>query len=662
MAEKFEDFTKLYPVDKTIRTKLIPVNSSLKNCDMDDFLAECDYMNKGQEKRNYITDDEKRAKDSVRAKALIDKYHKHFINETLKNFQNYDKEFVDKKKKDLKDPNNVSYWDDLLTQYYDVYNTDSTNSANADDVQKSLRERIAEIFKNKEDFKTLFGADLFKGKLETFLGSINTTKEDMELIKSFKSFVTYFSTYNTNRQNMYSADKKATAISYRIVNENLPKFIDNIRIFNKLTSCTTVQEFVLLAEKNFTDQLKVLNTPKIGDIFNISNFCNTLTQEQIEAYNAIICGKVENDTVKGINQFVHEYNQGQKETKLPKLKALYKQILSDRVSISWLPKKFENDQELLSALEKSHSDFHRNIVNKNTLGKLLCKLSEYNSNGIYITQKQISLISKKMFEDRMFIADAIEEYYLEAFRNTQKPKENEEKYAERINKFLSKKNSFSIAEIDKSIAFKISNTDDEKVKGSFKTIGAYYANLETPKGKNIGQDNIFGQISLAYKSIEFLLKNYASKSNEKKLFQDKTSKKLIQDYLEKVLQLIRFVKPLAGKEFGSDKDETFYGEFTPIWEELNKFIPLYNMARNYLSRKPYNEEKIPVFFGHNGTFLNGWPDSKTDKSDNGTQYGGYLFRKKNSIGEYDYFLGISTNSKLFRKKPIDNNVDFMEKE
>lgn len=661
MAEKFEDFTKLYPVDKTIRTKLIPVNSSLKNCDMDDFLAECDYMNKGQEKRNYITDDEKRAKDSVRAKALIDKYHKHFINETLKNFQNYDKEFVDKKKKDLKDPNNVSYWDDLLTQYYDVYNTDSTNSANADDVQKSLRERIAEIFKNKEDFKTLFGADLFKGKLETFLGSINTTKEDMELIKSFKSFVTYFSTYNTNRQNMYSADKKATAISYRIVNENLPKFIDNIRIFNKLTSCTTVQKFVLLAEKNFTDQLKVLNTPKIGDIFNISNFCNTLTQEQIEAYNAIICGKVENDTVKGINQFVHEYNQGQKETKLPKLKALYKQILSDRVSISWLPKKFENDQELLSALEKSHSDFHRNIVNKNTLGKLLCKLSEYNSNGIYITQKQISLISKKMFEDRMFIADAIEEYYLEAFRNTQKPKENEEKYAERINKFLSKKNSFSIAEIDKSIAFKISNTDDEKVKGSFKTIGAYYANLETPKGKNIGQGNIFGQISLAYKSIEFLLKNYASKSNEEKLFQDKTSKKLIQDYLEKVLQLIRFVKPLAGKEFGSDKDETFYGEFTPIWEELNKFIPLYNMARNYLSRKPYNEEKIPVFFGHNGTFLNGWPDSKTDKSDNGTQYGGYLFRKKNSIGEYDYFLGISTNSKLFRKKPIDNNVDFMER-
>lgn len=670
MAKKFENFTKLYPVDKTIRTKLIPVSSSLTNCDMDDFLAECDYMSKEQEKRNYITDDEKRAKDSVRAKALIDKFHKNFINKTLTDFKKIDKELVDKKKKDLtkkkkdltkkkKDTISVSNWDDLLTQFYNAY-TDSTNSINADNVQKKLRERIAEIFKNKEDFKTLFGADLFKGKLETFLGSINTAKEDMKLIRSFNGFATYFSTYNTNRLNMYSADKKATAISYRIINENLPKFIDNIHTFNKLTSCATIQEFILLAEKKFANQLKVLNASKIGDIFIINNFSNTLTQEQIEAYNAIICGKVESNTAKGINQFVHEYNQGQKETRMPKLKALYKQILSDRLPISWLPEKFENDQELLSALKKSHSAFQNNIIDKNALRELLCKLSEYNSNGIYIAQKQISQISKKMFGDRMFIADAIEEYYLEAFRNTQKPKENEERYTERITKDLSKKSSFTIAEIDKSIVRKIKNSDDDKVKNHLQTIGVYYANLDTPKGTSVEQGNIFAQISLAYKSIEFLFNNDASRNKKNKLYQDKISKKLIQDYLEKVLLLIRFVKPLIGKKIESDKDETFYGEIMPIWEELNKFIPLYNMARNYLSRKPYNEEKIPLFFGHNGKFLNGWTDNQTS-SNNGTQYGGYLFRKKNSIGEYDYFLGVSTNRKLFRKKPIDNNVDFIER-
>ena len=644
MAKNFEDFTKLYPVDKTIRTKLIPVNSSLKSCKMDDFLAECDYMNKEQEKCNYITDDEKRAKDSVRTKALIDKYHKHFINETLKNFKKYDKELVEKEKKELtkkkKDSNSVSYWDDLLTQFYDAY-TDSANSTNADDVQKKLRERIAEIFKNKEDFKTLFGADLFKGKLETFLGSINISKEDIEPIKSFKSFTTYFSTYNTNRQNMYSADKKTTAISYRIVNENLPKFIDNIQIFARLISNSDFQEFIKLAEKNFAAQLKALKVSDIKFIFAINNFSNTLTQEQIEAYNAIICGKVENDTAKGINQYINEFNQGQKETKWPKLKVLFKQILSDRSQISWTPQKFENDKELLSALENSFQFLQNNIIDKNVLKKLLCNLSEYNSNGIYVNNgQQLRQISQKMFEDRMFIEDGIKEY-----RKTQELKED----------------SFTIAEIDKSIASEINKADYKIETCHFKTIGEYYANLDTPKGINVEQGNIFFQISLAYENLKIVFKEYATKDNDKSLYTDETSKELIKDYLDKVLQLIHFVKPLAGIEIESEKDETFYGEFIPILDELNKFIPLYNMTRNYLSRKPYNEEKFPLFFGHNGKFLSGWTDSQTERSDNGTQYGGYLFRKVNSIGEYDYFLGVSNNSKLFRRKPVDDNVDFMER-
>lgn len=53
-------------------------------------------------------------------------------------------------------------------------------------------------------------------------------------------------------------------------------------------------------------------------------------------------------------------------------------------------------------------------------------------------------------------------------------------------------------------------------------------------------------------------------------------------------------------------------------------------------------------FENNGKLLSGWSDNQT-KSDNGTQYGGYIFRKKNEIGEYDFYLGISTDAKLFRR-------------
>lgn len=69
---------------------------------------------------------------------------------------------------------------------------------------------------------------------------------------------------------------------------------------------------------------------------------------------------------------------------------------------------------------------------------------------------------------------------------------------------------------------------------------------------------------------------------------------------------------------------------------------------NWLSRKIYNPEKIKLYFENNGKLLSGWSDSQT-KSDNGTQYGGYIFRKKNEIGEYDFYLGISADAKLFRR-------------
>src|SRR5690606_5161160 len=53
----------------------------------------------------------------------------------------------------------------------------------------------------------------------------------------------------------------------------------------------------------------------------------------------------------------------------------------------------------------------------------------------------------------------------------------------------------------------------------------------------------------------------------------------------------------------------------------------------------------------------GWVDSHTENSDNATQAGGYLFRKKNQIGEYDYFLGASSDSKLFRSHLRNEIVD-----
>lgn len=118
--------------------------------------------------------------------------------------------------------------------------------------------------------------------------------------------------------------------------------------------------------------------------------------------------------------------------------------------------------------------------------------------------------------------------------------------------------------------------------------------------------------------------------------------------LEAYKGLQRFIKPLLGHGDEADKDNEFDAKLRKVWDELDIITPLYDKVRNWLSRKIYNPEKIKLYFENNGKLLSGWSDNQT-KSDNGTQYGGYIFRKKNEIGEYDFYLGISTDAKLFRR-------------
>ena len=43
--------------------------------------------------------------------------------------------------------------------------------------------------------------------------------------KEFWGFTTYFEGFFKNRKNMYTPEEKSTGIAYRLINENLPKFI-----------------------------------------------------------------------------------------------------------------------------------------------------------------------------------------------------------------------------------------------------------------------------------------------------------------------------------------------------------------------------------------------------------------------------------------------------
>ena len=94
-------------------------------------------------------------------------------------------------------------------------------------LEDALRKEIADAFKKDKDFKKLFGKECIKELMPDFLQD----ESEKKIIQSFDLFTTAFTGFNENRKNMYSAEKKASSIGYRCINENLPRFISNIQAF-----------------------------------------------------------------------------------------------------------------------------------------------------------------------------------------------------------------------------------------------------------------------------------------------------------------------------------------------------------------------------------------------------------------------------------------------
>ena len=620
----FKQFTRVYPLSKTLRFELKPIGKTLEYITSSGLLEQ----------------DQHRAESYVQVKKIIDNYHKYFIESVLDDFTLV---FRSEGKKNS------------LEEFYTCYmckSKEETQKKLFEDIQDKLRKQIADTFSKDEKFKRIDKKELIKEDLVNFV----STQEDRRLIDEFKDFTTYFTGFHENRKNMYSAEPQSTAIAYRLIHENLPKFIDNMLVFDKIAASSVSEQFTEL----YANFKEYLNVTKIAEIFELSYFNVVLTQKQIEVYNKIIGGTVLGDgtKIKGLNEYINLYNQQQKDksARLPKFKPLFKQILSDRNSISWLPEQFNSDEEILEAIAKAYQELDEQVLNRkkegeHSLKELLQSLKEYDLSKIYIRNDlQMTEISQKVFGHWGVIPKAL----LDALKGevTKKSKkESEEAYEERLNKILKSQGSISIAQINECVK-KLNPDLSYTIEGYFVTLGAI--NTET-----IQKENHFAQIENAYTEVKELLNTTYSGKN---LAQDKGNVEKIKNLLDAIKSLQHFVKPLLGNGTESEKDEKFYGEFTALWEELEKITPLYNMVRNYMTRKPYKTEKIKLYFENNGLFLNGWVDSKTDNSDNGTQYGGYLFRKQNVLGEYDYYLGISSDAKLFRRDAVLEHSDISEYE
>lgn len=311
-------------------------------------------------------------------------------------------------------------------------------------------------------------------------------------------------------------------------------------------------------------------------------------------------------------------------------------ILSDRIAPSWLPECFKSDNDMLTAIKAAYESLRNVLVgdNDDSLRNLLLNIDHYDLEHIYIANDSgLTSISQKIFGCYDTYTLAIKDQLQRDYPATKKQRETPDLYDERIDKLYKKVGSFSIAYLNRLV----------DAKGHF-AINEYYKQLGSYCREEVKEkDDFFKQIDGAYSAISHL---FFGEHGE--IAQSDSDVELVQKLLDAYKGVQRFIKPLLGHGDEADKDNEFDAKLRKVWDELDIITPLYDKVRNWLSRKIYNPEKIKLCFENNGKLLSGWVDSRT-KSDNGTQYGGYIFRKKNEIGEYDFYLGISADTKLFRR-------------
>lgn len=422
----FEEFTNLYELSKTLRFELIPDPKTREK--MNENLLYDETL------KTFLKDQD--IEDAYQIlKPVFDKIHEDFIIKSLENeeakkidFYNYyqlksellkidkkskEKEYTNKKKEIENEEKTLRK---KIVELYKVTWDYYINLAGKSDNEKPiLKEKGFKVLTENWILKYIkSNIDYFSSLKLTTREEISQKKWNKNLVEKsdlekaigttekkwvFEWFFTYFWGFNQNRENYYSDEDKSTSVSNRIINENLPKFVDNIflyekqkieyqNIFNELKNANKILK---IKDKEWKEKEV---TEFYNNIFNINYFKNCLSQKEIDEYNNKIWDN---------NYLINLYNQlnWKKDwfKKLPQFKILFKQIGC------WEKHDFiisiKNDNDLIETLIKVKNAgkkyFQDNAENRtiNDFIHVLETLEDYK--WIYWNKQAINTISSKYF-------------------------------------------------------------------------------------------------------------------------------------------------------------------------------------------------------------------------------------------------------------------------
>ena len=568
--KKIDQFTNQYPLHKTLRFVLQPMGETEN------------YLNE----RLLVQNDERRSENAYKVKEYMDRCYKRFIESVLSNFA-------------------LSDVDRYAELFFNNERTDEENEE-MQQMEEGYRKAIAKAFENDADFKKMFGKEMFT----ELLPKVVEDDEELAVVMSFHSFTTFFTDFYKNRKNIYAADTGACSVAYRCVDDNLPKFLGNVKMFAQVSEFLPAESM-----KRLSADLGGLFDCEIENVFTPGFFNNVLTQTGIDLYNTIIGGYSTSDgaKIKGLNEYINLYNQtvGADGKKLPFFKPLYKQILSDRETISFVAEQFQTDEEVLAAIGSFCNSIEEETLSLEAaltgLKTLASNIRTYDPCGIFVAAKDIANLSRVILGDWSAFHDAWNKEY-DTNADAKKNKATKA-YAEKKEKDYKKIKSFSLDRIQAVCEYCDENQKNVDVAGC----------LEKELRSAIAA------VLAAHDSAEHLW--LEPREDGKTLTNDENAVQRLKAFLDAVKDLEHTVKLLLGTGKEDNRDAEFYNALQPLFDKLATMDRLYERVKNYVTKKPYSKEKIKLTF-NKGDFFSGWAQDFGKK-------GTHIIRRGN-----DYYLMI----------------------
>ncbi len=601
----WDECINLYSLQKTLRFELRPVGKTIEHI----------------KNASLIEEDEQRAKDFQEAKKIIDKYHQQFIEKALRE---------------------VSFSMEELTAFKNAYDgvkkdkTDNDARKKLAEHQKKLRNSLRKKLEGVAGFKHLFDKELIRKILPDWDGLDNDQKK---FIKKFTKWTTYFKGFNENRKNVYSKEEISTSLIFRIIHDNLPKFLDNLDRFKKLREEHSVDFPNIKQELN-----DILEKMPLSRFFSLENFNNCINQSGIEKFNTVLGGKTleDGEKIKGINEYVNEHSQNapdkEKRKAIRKLKLLplFKQILSDRESSSFAYEPIEDDAQAVSAVTKCYQQFKEE---ESKLRNLLGKLQDYDLKSIHVNSVGLKDISKQLYGEWNIIGEAMDAFAKKVLFPSENPEKPLQKDLKRIASWKKAKHQ-SISDIEEALRL--------QGKGEHE-ICKYFSSLK--KKTESEEVSLFEAIKRTHDDASVVLSSTKYSKTKKDLCKQENEQDVakIKALLDALIECYRFVKPL---HVGSKDDKNietadeivdvegdFYGTFDEIFEKLESVRSAYNKVRNHVTQKPFETKKFKLNFD-NPALLGGWDKNKEK------DYSCVLFLKSGK-----YFLGVMNKN---HRKSFEN--------